>query len=192
MILRGPTLVSLPFFRRADKVKTPLCEFCLKSGILCPKCQGKVNSGEISEGDVRIARMLLKISEHYPSLQNISFHKSYEIDGVIAIVVDRGDLPHLLGYSGKILRELDEVTGKKVRVLEEGVDARKFLEDLFAPSGIASLNTIWLPDGSTETRVILSGPARRLPIDVETLKALAEKIRGITIRVEFEIPRRQM
>ena len=173
-------------------MKTPLCEFCLKSGILCPKCQEKINSGEISKEDVQIARMLLKLSERYPSLQKISFYKSYEINGVIAIVVERGDLPHLLGYSGKILREMSKTAGKKIRVLEKGVDARKFLEDLFAPSNITSLNIIWLPDGSTETRVILSGHSRKLPINTETLKVLAKRIRGITIRVEFEIPRRQV
>jgi len=169
-------------------VKTPLCEFCLKSGILCPKCQEKVNSGEISKTDLKVARMLMMLSESYSSLKQLSFHKSYETDGVIAIVVGRGNLPHLLGYGGKILREVSKNTGKKIRVLEKGVDARKFLEDLLAPSSITSLNTIWLPDGSTETRVILSGHSRRLPIDIETLKVLAERIQGITIRVEFEMP----
>lgn len=92
----------------------------------------------------------------------------------------------LLGYRGKIVRTLGEKTGKKIRVLEHGVDYRKFLEDLFAPLSIITINTIWLPDGTTETRVILKKRGRRRPpIKVEALKEIAQKLHGITLRVEF-------
>jgi hypothetical protein len=59
------------------------------------------------------------------------------------------------------------------------------LEDLFVPLRILTINTIWLPDGTTETRVILKRRRRRGPIDVEALKKIAQKVRGITLRVEF-------
>lgn len=172
-------------------MKTTLCSFCLKSGILCPKCQEKFESGEVDEVDIRVGRTLLALEEGYPSLQRVSLHKAYDVNGILALVVGRGDLPHLLGYGGKILRELFDKTGKKVRIIEEGVETRKFLEDLFAPVKIVTINRIWLPDGSTETRVILSGGRRRLPADVKTLKELARRIRGMTLRVEFERPRRR-
>ncbi|MFB0522878.1 MAG: transcription elongation factor NusA, partial [Candidatus Bathyarchaeia archaeon] len=59
-------------------------------------------------------------------------------------------------------------------------------EDLFAPLSIITINTIWLPDGTTETRVILRRRGRRSPpIRVDALKEIAQKVRGITIRVEF-------
>jgi len=50
---------------------------------------------------------------------------------------------------------------------------------------ILTINKIWLPDGTTETRVILNrGRRKRIP-NVKAAKALAEKLRGMTIRVEF-------
>jgi transcription antitermination factor NusA-like protein len=165
-------------------VKTALCNFCLKSGILCSKCQGKLKSGEVSEADFEIARQLLSLEEKYPSLQDVYFHKAIEANGVLAIVVKRGDVPRLLGYGGKIIRSLGEKTGKTIRVLEQGVDDRKFLEDLFIPLRILTINTIWLPDGTTETRVILRRGRRRTP-NVEALKKIAQEARGITLRVEF-------
>ena len=165
-------------------MKTALCNFCLKSGILCSKCQGKLKSGEVSEADFEIARQLLSLEEKYPSLQDVYFHKAIEANGVLAIVVKRGDVPRLLGYGGKIIRSLGEKTGKTIRVLEQGVDDRKFLEDLFIPLRILTINTIWLPDGTTETRVILSRGRRRTP-NVKALKKIAQKARGITLRVEF-------
>jgi len=167
-------------------VKAALCNFCLKSGILCSKCQRKLKSGEVSEVDLEIARLLLSLEDRYPSLQDVYFHKAVEANGVLAVVVKRGDMPHLLGYGGKILKALGEKTGKKIRILEQEVDDRKFLEDLFAPLSILTINTIWLPDGTTETRVILRKRGRRwAPINVEALKEIAQKVRGITLRVEF-------
>jgi transcription antitermination factor NusA-like protein len=167
-------------------VKTELCNFCLKSGILCSKCQGKLKSGKVSEVDFKIARLLLSLEEKYPSLQDICFHKAVESDRVLAILVDKGDVPRLLSHGGKIVRALGQKTGKTIRVLEYGVTERKFLEDLFVPMSILTINTIWLPDGTTETRVILKRRGRkRLPINVESSRDIAQKVRGMTLRVEF-------
>jgi transcription antitermination factor NusA-like protein len=130
--------------------------------------------------------MLLSLEEKYPSLQNVYFHKTIDTDRSLAIVVGPGDVPRLLGYGGKIIKALGEETGKSVRVLEYGVDDRKFLEDLFAPLSIMTINTIWLPDGSTETRVILKRRrGMHAPFDVKALKEIANKVRNITLRVEF-------
>ena len=168
------------------QVKTELCMFCLKSGILCQKCSAKLKSGEISELDLKIARLLLSLEEKYPSLQNVHFRKAVDVGETLAVVVGAGDVARLLGYGGKIIKSLGEATGKTVRVLEYGSDDRKFLEDLFAPLSIMTINTIWLPDGSTETRVILKKRRRaHLPFDVNALKEIASKVRNMTLRVEF-------
>jgi len=163
-----------------------ICHFCLKSGILCPKCQSKLRLGEISKADLEIGRLLLSLEDTYPPLQDVFFHKAVETDSVLALIVGRGDVAKLLSHGGKILRTIGEKTGKTVRILEHGVDDRKFLEDLFAPLNIITINTIWLPDGSEETRVILRKRGRRpLPFNVEAVKQIAQKVRGITLRVEF-------
>jgi transcription antitermination factor NusA-like protein len=173
-------------WRALPKVKTALCNFCLKSGVLCPKCSAKLKSGEISELDLKIARLLLSLEEKYPSLQNVFFHKAVEVDKTLAVIVGPGDVPRLLGYGGKIIKALSEETGKSIRVLEYGADDRKFLEDLFAPLSIVTINTIWLPDGTTETRIILKKRhGRQLPFNIKALKEIASKVRNITLRVEF-------
>ncbi|MDH5481654.1 MAG: hypothetical protein OEY22_02060 [Candidatus Bathyarchaeota archaeon] len=167
-------------------MKTTLCSFCLKSGILCQKCLAKLKSGEFNNVDLKIARVLLSLEEKYPSLQNVYFHKTVDADKTLAIIVGKGDVPRLLGYGGKIMKALSEETGKAIRVLEFGVDDRKFLEDLFAPLHILTINTIWLPDGTTETRVILKKRYRRQPpFNVKALKEIASRVRNITLRVEF-------
>jgi transcription antitermination factor NusA-like protein len=167
-------------------LKTELCSFCLKSGILCQKCSTKVKEGEISKLDLKIARLLLSLEEKYPSLQKISFYKAVDVGRTLAIVVGHGDVPRLLGYGGKIIKTISEKNGKSIRILEQGVDDRKFLEDLFMPLNILTINTIWLPDGTTETRVILKRKrGLQLPFDLKALKEIAKKVRNIVLRIEF-------
>jgi len=167
-------------------MKTVLCSFCLKSGILCQRCQAKLKSGEVSELDLKIARLLLSLEEKYPSLQNVYFHGAVDVGKTLAVIVGPGDVPRLLGFGGKIIKALGEEVGKSIRVLEYGVDDRKFLEDLFAPLSIVTINTIWLPDGTTETRVILKKRrGAQPPFDVKALKDIARKVRNMVLRVEF-------
>jgi len=165
-------------------VKTELCQFCLRSGILCSKCRRKVESGKVSQLDIEIGRFLLSLEGEYPSLQDVFFHKSIESGDVLAIFVGRGDIPRILSYGGKIIKALEQKTGKIVRVLEYQSDERKFLEDLFAPMDILTINHIWLPDGTTETRVILKGKKKNTKY-IEALKNIAKKAKGLVLRIEF-------
>jgi transcription antitermination factor NusA-like protein len=154
--------------------------------MLCLKCSNKVKTGEITELDLKIARLLLQLEDKYPSLQNVCFHKAIDVNKTLAILVGHGDVPRLLGYGGKIIRAIGDETGKSIRILEQGVDDRKFLEDLFTPLNILTINTIWLPDGTTETRVILKrkrGPQPHL--DTTALKEIAHKFKKMSLRIEF-------
>jgi len=167
-------------------MKTELCSFCLKSGMLCQKCSAKVKAGEISDLDLKIARQLLFLEEKYPSLQNVCFYKAVDANRTIALIVGHGDVPRLLGYGGKIVNALRDEMGKSIRILENGVDDRKFLEDLFTPLNILTINTIWLPDGTTETRVILRRKRGvQLPFDLTAIKDIARTVRKMSLRVEF-------
>jgi hypothetical protein len=49
-----------------------------------------------------------------------------------------------------------------------------------------TINTIWLPDGTTATRVILrKRGSRPLSINLKAVKQIARKVRNIVLRVEF-------
>lgn len=136
--------------------------------------------------DLKVVRLLLSLEGKYPPLHDVYFHKAVETNDVLAVIVGRGDVARMLSYGGKIIKTLGKKMGKSIRVLEHGADDRKFLEDLFAPLSIITINRIWLPDGSTETRVILRKRGRRPPpINTSALKGIAQKVRGITLRVEF-------
>ena len=169
-------------------VKTELCSFCIKSGILCPKCQERLDKGRVSDLDLRIIRLLLEVEKLHPVLQEVRFHKAVEVGETLVIMVDRRDIGKIIDEEGRVLRAIGEQTGgKRIKILGYGGDDRRFLEELFAPLSILTINTIWLPDGSRETKAILQGRIpRHMPVDLEAVRQLAKEIQGITLRIEFE------
>lgn len=167
-------------------MKAEICQFCLRSGILCSKCRAKVEKGEASQLDLEIGRLLVSIENEYPLLQDVYFRGAVEVDNILAVLVKKGDANKILSYGGKIIKFLESKTGKSVRILEYNSSERKFIEDLFAPLTVLTINKIWLPDGSVETRVILRGrDRRRKPANMEAMKEIARRVKGLMLRIEF-------
>jgi transcription antitermination factor NusA-like protein len=163
-----------------------LCEFCLKSGMLCSKCQAKVESGEVSEQYMEVAKTLLGMENQYQFLQKVKLDNVFEAGGFLILVVGRGDNARF-NSAQKLIRDLGDKFNKRVLVLESGTKDRKFLEDLFANQHIVTINIIWLPDGTTETRVVLQGRgSRRLSKKrLQALISVAKKVRNMNLRVEY-------
>jgi transcription antitermination factor NusA-like protein len=168
-------------------VKTILDAFCVKSGILCRRCEEKLEKGQITELDLKVIQRMVELEKEHPVLQDVTYHRSVEAGGMMAILVDRKDVPRLLGGGAKIVKDLGDTFGKRVKLISYGGDDREFLEDLFSPLSILTINTIWIPDGSTETKVILTGrQPRRMPVELDIVKTMAQELKGMTLRVEFE------
>lgn len=158
----------------------------MRSGILCPKCRVKIERGEVTQLDLEVARLLVSLEDEYPLLQDVYFRGALEVDNTLVILVKRGDANKILSYGGKIIKALENKFGKSIRILEYNSSERKFIEDLFAPLNVVTINKIWLPDGSVETRVILKGKnKRRRLLNIDVAKEIAKRVKGIVLRVEF-------
>ncbi len=164
-----------------------LCEFCLRSGMLCTKCQEKVRKGEVNDLYMRVAKFLLNIEGRHSSLQKARLNKVFDVGGYLVLVVGRGDRNRFMGDGGMMTRDLGDEFSRRVLIIEEGVNDRGFLEDLFSTQHIVTINIIWLPDGSTETRVVLRGRgAKRLGKKrIRALTEIAKKVRNMDLRVEY-------
>jgi len=167
-------------------VQIQLCEFCLKSGMLCNKCKTKVESGEVSTDYIEVAKILLGWENQFQFLQKVRLDNVLGSGGFLVLVVDKGDSAKF-NAAPKLTRDLGDQFNKRVLVIESGVKDRQFLEDLFATQHIVTINIIWLPDGSTETRVVLQGRGNRR-LSKKRLQALvnvAKTVRNMDLRVEY-------
>ena len=155
--------------------------------MLCSKCREKIRSGTVTDLYMKVASFLLDVENQYPLLQKAKLDKVVEAGGFLVLVVGRGDQSKFTSYGGKLTREVGDSFKRRILVMEEGVNDRRFLEDLFSTQQIVTINIIWLPDGSTETRVVLRGQgAKRLSIKrIQSLTEIAKKIRNMDLRVEY-------
>jgi len=154
--------------------------------MLCNKCKTKVESGEVSTYYIEVAKILLGWENQFQFLQKVRFDNVLEAGGFLVLVVGKGDSAKFTA-NPKLTRDLGDQFNKRVLVIESGVKDRQFLEDLFANQHIITINIIWLPDGSTETRVVLQGRgSRRLSKKrLQALVKVAKIVRNMDLRVEY-------
>jgi transcription antitermination factor NusA-like protein len=154
--------------------------------MLCSKCQEKVNSGRVSSKYIEVAKKLLNMENKYQAIQKIRLENVIDAGGYLVLVVGKGNSTRL-DTEPKIIRELGDAFNRRVLVIESGVKDRKFLEDLFASQHIITINIIWLPDGSTETRVVLQGRGTRKLSKkrLRVLTSVAKEVRNMDLRVEY-------
>ena len=89
-------------------MKSQFCEICLKNyPLICGNCQEKIDEGEITELDVQVARVLVNLEDLFPSIKNVTFKRVFQIDGVIIVLVGKGDVRRIIGSSRRVLRQLE-------------------------------------------------------------------------------------
>ena len=167
-------------------IKLPICSFDAKTGILCAKCESKLRSGEISKSDVEASKALIHLADKFNELGKVTLKRSFESGGNYVLEFEPVDLSHLRA-DPKLFGELDVAMKGKVWVVGAGGSDRKFLEDIFFPAKVVTVNTVWLTDGGKRTKVIV--PARRSERyigDFEKLRDMVKQARGIELLVETE------
>jgi len=168
-------------------MKAPICEVCLKSGILCPGCQQKLDNGEVSELDVKISRGLYKASLRTKEIRNITFEKSMVVDRLAILIVGKDDVPVLMSKGGKILKSISNQIKMKVRVLGNLSEPRTVANDIIRPARLLGVNTVFAVDGSTKYKIrIAKEDQEKLPIKIEDVQSLVNQLTGQEVSVVFE------
>ncbi|MFX1580956.1 MAG: hypothetical protein ACFFCJ_01795 [Promethearchaeota archaeon] len=169
-------------------VKSPLCEICLKNyPLICGNCQSKIDEGEITELDVKVARALINLEDLFPSIKKVTFKRVFQIDGVIIVLVGKGDVRRIIGSSRRVLRQLEDEVKLQVRIVEESRNPQDILRDLIRPVKILGVNTIWLPDNSFERIVRISEREREnIPLTLKQLESAIYEMTNERIRIVFD------
>ena len=150
----------------------PVCDVCLKSGMLCQGCENKLKSGEITQIDLDIAKLLFKLGEG-----KIGFKKTIEIGDVVIIITEKDQVGKIIGKSGKIVRAISKKIGRKVRVIGEGSDFKEIAIDLVAPARISGVNIVYGKDDEEKYKIrVMKEDARRLPAKLDVLNNIMNQL----------------
>lgn len=166
--------------------KLPICNFDAKTGILCANCETRLRRGEISKADVEASKAVVRLADRLPELSRATLKRAFEVGGAYVLEFEQQDLATIRS-NPSVYTELEEALKSKVWVVGAGSSDRKFLEDIFFPAKVLTVNTVWLPDGGKKTKVIV--PARRSERrigDFDKLREAVRQARGIELLVETE------
>ena len=89
--------------------------------------------------------------------------------------------------SRTLYRLLQDQFKGKIWLVEADETDKKFIEDLFFPTKILSINSVWAPGGIQKTKAVVSGKwTPRFPIDTEKVIKIVKNARNLDIEIEFE------
>ena len=170
----------------ASSLKLPICSFDAKTGVLCPKCEEKLEKGIISQTDVEVSMKLIKLVSKFPSLDKVTLKKAMDVGDAIVLVLGSGDLARLRGERG-LFTALRKALGKRVWAVEEDAPNRRLIEELVYPARIMSMNIVWLPDGTKLTKAIIPGRrTEKFPVNLDQVERIFKAVKGIDLKIEFE------
>ena len=163
----------------------PICGFDAKNAVLCPQCEAKVETGEITKADVEASIKLAKIAKSNKEIENFSLYSCKEFQGNFIIALAKNDIMKIR-QSRTLYRLLQDQFKEKIWLVEADETDKKFIEDLFFPTKILAINVVWA-QGIQKTKAVVSGKwTAKFPIDTKKVIEIVKNARNLDIEIEFE------
>lgn len=151
-----------------------ICGICLKNDFLCNACRKKIDSGQVSKGDVTVSRTLFKLDIF------ANFIRSIETKDCIIIVADKKDAAILIGRGGRNAKKIAQALGKNARIIEQVDDEKKMIENIISRP-VLGINKIY-GDGETY-KVRIENRFRKR---VGEMSPMVAKVIGKNVKFIFE------
>jgi len=163
----------------------PICGFDAKNAVLCPQCEGKVETGQLTKADVDASITLAKIAKTNKEIENFSLYSCKEFQGNFILALAKNDIMKIR-QSRTLYRLLQDQFKEKIWLVEADETDKKFIEDLFFPTKILAINAVWT-GGVQKTKAVVSGKwTPKFPIDTKKVIEIVKNARNLDIEIEFE------
>ena len=136
-------------------MKTPICTFDAKTGILCAKCETKLRLGHLTHADIEGAMKITKIAEHNQDVNKFTMISASKVDDDFILILRGSDII-VLRTNTSLSKKFEDEFQSKVWFVEAEATDRRFIENLFFPAKVLTVNLIWLPDGNKLTKAIVT------------------------------------
>lgn len=166
----------------------PACLTCVNSGFLCNSCQKRLDTGQLTEFELDLAKDLVELEENeheqFGFLKDISFYKAIDYEDVVIIEVGNKDKLKFTQELMDWIRESYKID--KIILIEKTNKPRSVVESLIAPSKLVSLNEIFLATGDIEFKAVIRNSDRNnILFTSNELEELIYELTGNTTRIEY-------
>jgi len=109
-----------------------------------------------------------------------------EINNEHILMLKSSDI-RLIRSNNELNDIINKAFQKDIWIIESDSNDRRFLDNLFHPVKLESVNFVWLPDGSKLTRVVLAKNSKGIAEKrIETIKMISMAVRQIDLIIEFD------
>jgi len=129
---------------------------------------------------------LFDLAQKYRGLDRINFKRAIEANGLIVLLVGSGEISTVVGKGGRIIWRLAEALHAKVRVIEEGADIRKQVQDVLTPAKVHGINILYSGGGEEYRIRVPRTHLKLLPASIDAFQALFAKLTDKNIKLVFE------
>lgn len=165
-------------------MKTPICSFDAKSGVLCRTCEAKLKSGSITQDDIDAAKKLINLADRNQEINKFTLVRGTRVNGDFVLVLRGQDVSVLRGNQ-ELTNKIEKEMGEKVWFVETEASDRRFIESLFHPIKVLSVNFFWLPEANKLTKVVVADDAKNGQLDLVKVQKIAKAVRNIELLIEF-------
>ena len=153
--------------------------------MLCRKCEAKLKSGSITQDDVEAATKLIGLADRNQEVNKFTLIRATRVHGDFVLVF-RGSDVSVLRSNEALASNIEKQMGQKVWFVETEASERRFIESLFHPLKVLSVNFFWLPQANKLTKVIIADDAKNTLVNIEKVQKIAKAIKNIELLVEFK------
>ena len=165
-------------------MKTPICSFDAKSGVLCRTCEAKLKSGSITQDDIDAAKKLINLADRNQEINKFTLVRGTRVNGDFVLVLRGQDVSVLRGNQ-ELTNKIEKEMGEKVWFVETEASDRRFIETLFHPNKVLSVNFFWLPEANKLTKVVVADDGKNAQLNLEKVQKIAKAVRNIELLIEF-------
>jgi transcription antitermination factor NusA-like protein len=120
------------------------------------------------------------------TIDKFTLYSCKEFNGNFVLSLAKNDIM-IIRQSRVLYKLLQKQFQGKIWLVEDDKNDKKFIEDLFFPTKILTINSVWAPGGIQKTKAVVSGKwTPRFPIDIDKIIQIVKDARNLDIEIEFE------
>jgi transcription antitermination factor NusA-like protein len=152
--------------------------------MLCRTCEAKLKSGSITEDDIDAAKKLINLADRNQEINKFTLVRGTRVNGDFVLVLRGQDVSVLRGNQ-ELISKIEKEMGDKVWFVEAEASDRRFIESLFHPIKVLSVNFFWLPEANKLTKVVVADDGKNAQLNLEKVQKIAKAVRNIELLIEF-------
>ena len=152
--------------------------------MLCRTCEAKLKSGSITQDDIDAAKKLINLADRNQEINKFTLVRGTRVNGDFVLVLRGQDVSVLRGNQ-ELTNKIEKEMGEKVWFVESEASDRRFIESLFHPIKVLSVNFFWLPEANKLTKVVVADDGKNAQLNLEKVQKIAKAVRNIELLIEF-------